>query len=133
LVETAKLLAKDTKPCPKCHSNIFKISGCFAENMPILLWDGTIKMSQNICIGDVLVGDDGEKRVVEDLVSGMDEMYEIKQNNGMTYIVNSKHTMVLKFIENDDVSDILLIMVDDYLKMDKSYIKNLFGFKNWCS
>jgi hypothetical protein len=28
LVETAKLLAKDTKPCPKCHSNIFKISGC---------------------------------------------------------------------------------------------------------
>ena len=130
LVETAKLLAKDTKPGPKCHSNIFKISGCFAENMPILLWDGTIKMSQNICIGDVLVGDDGEKRVVKDLVSGIDEMYEIKQNNGMTYIVNSKHTMVLKFIENDDVSDILLIMVDDYLKMDKSYIKNLFGFKN---
>jgi hypothetical protein len=103
-VETAKLLAKDTKPCPKCHSNIFKISGCFAENMPILLWDGTIKMSQNICIGDVLVGDDGEKRVVEDLVSGMDEMYEIKQNNGMTYIVNSKHTMVLKFVGEKSVN-----------------------------
>lgn len=128
-VETAKLLAKDTKPCPKCHSNIFKISGCFAENTPILLWDRTIKMSQNICIGDVLVGDDGEKRVVEDLVSGMDEMYEIKQKNGLTYIVNSKHTLVLKFIKNY-VCDIVLIMVDEYLKMDKSYTKNLFGFKN---
>jgi hypothetical protein len=27
-VETAKLLSKDTKPCPTCHSQIFKISGC---------------------------------------------------------------------------------------------------------
>ena len=27
-VETAKLLAKDTKPCPKCASMIYKVSGC---------------------------------------------------------------------------------------------------------
>ena len=27
-VETAKLLKKDSKPCPKCQSLIFKISGC---------------------------------------------------------------------------------------------------------
>jgi hypothetical protein len=27
-VETAKMLAKDSKPCPKCQSMIFKISGC---------------------------------------------------------------------------------------------------------
>lgn len=27
-VETAKLLAKDTKPCPKCAAMIFRISGC---------------------------------------------------------------------------------------------------------
>ena len=97
-VETAKLLEKDTKPCPKCQSQIFKISGCFAENTPILLWDGTTKMSQNICIGDVLVGDDGEKRIVEELVSGQDELYEIQQNNAMAYTVNSKHMLALKFV-----------------------------------
>ena len=27
-VETAKMIAKDSKPCPKCQSLIFKISGC---------------------------------------------------------------------------------------------------------
>jgi hypothetical protein len=27
-VETAKMLAKDSKPCPKCQSLIFKVSGC---------------------------------------------------------------------------------------------------------
>ena len=96
-VETAKLLAKDSKPCPKCQCLIFKISGCFAKDTPILMWNGTTKMSQDILIGDVLVGDDGNKRIVEDLVMGEDELYEIKQNNGTNYIVNSKHMLALKF------------------------------------
>ena len=95
-IETAKMLAKDSKPCPKCQSLIFKISGCFAKDTPILMWDGTTKMSQNICQGDILIGDDGEKRIVLDLVSGQDELFEVKQTNGVSYIVNSKHTLVLK-------------------------------------
>lgn len=27
-VSTAKLISSDSKPCPKCHANIFKIDGC---------------------------------------------------------------------------------------------------------
>ena len=96
-VETAKLLEKDTKPCPKCQTKIFKISGCFAADTPILLWNGSTKMSQNIVVGDILIGDDGEKRIVTDLVSGVDQMYQIKQNNGITYNVNSKHMLALNF------------------------------------
>ena len=96
-VETAKLLEKDTKPCPKCQTKIFKISGCFAADTPILLWNGSTKMSQNIVVGDILIGDDGEKRIVNDLVSGVDQMYQIKQNNGITYNVNSKHMLALNF------------------------------------
>jgi hypothetical protein len=103
-VETAKLLAKDSKPCPKCQSMIFKIEGCFAKNTPIMLWDGSYKMSQDILIGDILVGDDGEKRIVEDLVSSEDELYEIKQNNGITYIVNSKHMLALKFSGENSIN-----------------------------
>jgi hypothetical protein len=112
-VETAKLLEKDSKPCPKCQSLIFKISGCFAENTPILMWDGTIKMSQDICIGDILVGDDGKKRIVEDLFSGLDELYEVKQKNGMNYIVNSKHTLVLY---NNIDKHTYHIIIDDYIR-----------------
>ena len=144
-VETAKMLAKDSKPCPKCQSLIFKISGCFAENTPILLWDGSYKMSQDITIGDILVGDDGEKRVVEDLVSGEDELYEInqtpicvsnkhknlEQNKNTSYIVNSKHTLVLKTKLNNirDIDDIQLITIDDYLKLTSDEKKELYGFK----
>jgi hypothetical protein len=95
-LETAELIKKDCKPCPKCGEFIQKSSGCFAPDTPILCWNGTIKMSQDIHEGDELVGDDGTKRTVLATVSGEDTMYEIKQNNGMSYTVNSKHTLVLK-------------------------------------
>jgi hypothetical protein len=61
-------------------------------------------MSQDICLGDVLIGDDGEMRVVEQVFSGEDELYEVNQNKGQKYTVNSKHTLVLKFIGNDTVA-----------------------------
>ena len=124
-VETAKMLAKDSKPCPKCQSMIFKIAGCFARDTPVLLWNGKTKLSQDICVGDILVGDNNKKRIVKDLISGEDDLFEIKQSNGISYIVNSKHTLVLKD-ENDEIK---LIIIDDYLLLDKSYRSKLFGYK----
>lgn len=136
---TARLLANDTKPCPKCHTGIFKIDGCFAENTPVLLWDGNFspetdgldeksyKMSQEISIGDVLVGDDGNRRIVEHTVTGEDELYEVQQNNSDKYVVNSKHLLVLRNIDNGvDIE----ITVDDYLELTENEKKTLVGFKN---
>jgi hypothetical protein len=96
-VETAEMIKKDSKPCPNCGEFIMKSSGCFAKDTPILLWNGGVKMSQDIKVGDELVGDDGTKRIVLDTTSGVDTMYEVRQNGGMTYVVNSKHTLVLKY------------------------------------
>lgn len=96
-IDTAELIKKDSKPCPNCGEFIMKSSGCFAKDTSILMWDGSTKMSQNIRIGDELVGDDGTKRTVLDTTTGVDTMYEIKQNSAMTYVVNSKHTLVLRF------------------------------------
>jgi hypothetical protein len=78
-VATAELLARDTKCCPNCGTGIFKIDGCFAENVPIQLYNGDLKMSQDIRKGDVLVGPDGYFRTVVDIFSGEDELYEIQQ------------------------------------------------------
>jgi hypothetical protein len=102
-VATAQLLAADTKPCPQCGTGIFKIDGCFAENTPILLFDGSIKMSQDIQIGDELVGDDGNIRRVLNTVTGTDELYEVSQNKGITYVVNSQHKMVFKYCSDKTV------------------------------
>ncbi len=94
---SVSLIIKESKPCPKCGTRISKIDGCFAKDTPILMWDGSLKMSQDICVGDVLIGDDGCPRCVTDTSCGEDMMYEVKQNDGVSYIVNSKHKLALKF------------------------------------
>jgi hypothetical protein len=126
-VETAEEIRKNTRPCPNCGCRISKIDGCFAENTPILMWNGEIKMSQHICIGDELVGDDGNKRIVEDVCSGQDDLYEVQQNNGNTYVVNSKHTLVL---QECGKSEIIHMTIDEYMKLTNTMKNNLYGFKS---
>jgi hypothetical protein len=101
-LESIKMIRSETKPCPSCSSRIMKISGCFIKDTPILMYDGTIKMSQYIEKGDVLIGDDGTSRIVQETVTGTDQMYTVKQDNGIDYTVNSKHKLVLKsFLHNN--------------------------------
>ena len=95
-VESVKTLEKECKRCPKCACLIYKIAGCFDKDTEILLYDGSVKKASDIVVGDILVGDDGLPRQVLDLCNGIDKMYTIKQNNGVEYIVNSKHSLVLK-------------------------------------
>ena len=121
---TAALIRRETKPCPKCGVRIYKIDGCFTKDTPILLWDGSVKLSQDITVGDTLVGDDGLSRTVTDLCSGGDEMYEVTQKSGVSYTVNSKHKLALKFS-----GEILEIEVDKYLALSDSEKSGLMGFK----
>jgi hypothetical protein len=125
-VATAQLLARDTKPCPKCGEGIFKIDGCFVKDTSILLYDGSIKMSQDICIGDILVGDDGKPRSVLDLCSGVDDLYKVSQNNGLEYTVNSKHKLVLLTHKTNKIVE---MMVDKYITLTKLEKSVLLGFK----
>ena len=125
-VATVTELNKTTRACPKCHVRIFKTDGCFAKNQPILMYDGTTKMSQDIELGDILTGDDGEKRTVHHIMTGEDEMYEVKQNNGELYIVNSQHKLVLKYTDNEYMIEVTIV---DYMKLSKVVKDKLFGFK----
>ena len=101
--KTVELLTTNTKQCPKCSIPIFKIEGCFAKDTPILMWDGSTKMSQNIEIGDILIGDDGTQRIVQRTMNGEDDMYKVEQKKGEDYVVNSKHALILKYTEEKNI------------------------------
>lgn len=69
--------------------------GCVDPKTPILLWSGDTIKAEHVKVGDELVGDDGKKRTVSHVVSGIDDMYEISQTYGDSYIVNSIHILTL--------------------------------------
>ena len=69
---------------------------CHGIDTPILMYDGSIKMVQNVKQGDLLMGDDSKPRKVLSLASGTDEMYDIIPVKGDKYTVNQEHILVLK-------------------------------------
>ena len=75
--------------------------GCLSPETLVLMWDGTLKMAQDIIIGDKLVGDDGTDRTVLKLTSGIDNMYEVVSEN--TFIANSEHILTLNFEDNNTI------------------------------
>jgi hypothetical protein len=136
-LDTAELIRKDSKPCPNCGEFITKTEGCFAKDTPIICWNGNVKMSQDIQIGDELIGDDGTKRTVISTVDGHDTMYKVVQNNGTEYIVNSEHTLVLLYRGEDEftlqpfqmLDNVYEIPVKQYLTLSVPIRKQLFGYK----
>lgn len=69
---------------------------CHAYDTPILMYDGSIKMVQDIVESDLLMGDDSTPRKVLSLARGQDEMYDIIPVKGEKYTVNQEHILCLK-------------------------------------
>ena len=99
---------------------------CHAKDTPILMYDGTIKLVQDIKVGDLLMGDDSKPRSVLTLASGKDKMYDIISKNGDKYTVNQEHILCLRKSENNDIKE---ISVKDYLQLNEKEKSLLKGYK----
>uniref|UniRef100_A0A6C0HI92 Helicase ATP-binding domain-containing protein n=1 Tax=viral metagenome TaxID=1070528 RepID=A0A6C0HI92_9ZZZZ len=73
---------------------------CLGKNTPVLMYNGTIKMVQDIVVGDVLMGDDSTPRNVLTLARGRETMYKINDlsspNLDISYTVNASHILSLR-------------------------------------
>ena len=99
---------------------------CHGINTPIMMHDGSIKKVQDIIVGDKLMGDDSKPREVLSLARGQDEIYDIIQDNGDAYTVNSEHILCLL---NKTDNDILEIEVNDYIDLPQHLKHRLKGYK----
>ncbi len=73
---------------------------CLGINTPILMFDGSIKMVQDVVVGDLLMGDDSKPRKVLSLARGRETMYKVIPIKGKPYIVNKSHILSLKSSTN---------------------------------
>ena len=101
--------------------------GCLSPETNILLWDNTIKPAIDIKVGDELVGDDGTKRTVLQLTSGIDEMYDINISNGKSFTANSQHILTLYNNVNYSIIDIKLC---DYMNLSNDEKSSYFMITN---
>ena len=65
--------------------------GCHSYNTPILMYDGSIKMVQDVKVNDLLMGDDSTPRKVNFLARGKQKMCRIMSKKGKTFDVNLHH------------------------------------------
>ena len=70
-------------------------TGCHAKDSKVLMYDGTIKMVQDVLVGDQLMGDDSECRNVVKLHTGVDTMYKLETSKGHNIEVNKDHILCL--------------------------------------
>ena len=101
---------------------------CLGYNTPVLMYDGKIKMVQNIVVNELVMGDDSLPRTVLSLARGVEEMYEIKQTNS-SYMVNKSHILSLiyhskRMIYDNDNDSYTIIWIDELLFINKKKIKS---------
>ena len=115
---------------------------CLGKDTPVLMYDGFIKLVQNIKINDLLMGDDSAPRTVLSLARGREIMYKIIPHKGTPYIVNESHILSL-YASYDYTSlcydkkykkgQIIDISVKDYLNLPKPFHaksgRPLLGYK----
>ena len=101
---------------------------CFAKDTTIMMYSGKTKLVQNIKVGDLLMGDDSQPRVVERLGSGKEMMYTIVHDNDESYTVNKSHILSLIRKENDTYTPID-IPLTNYLELSLEEKQLLYGYK----
>ena len=89
---------------------------CLAKGTEVVMYDGTFKKVEDICVGDKLLTPDSKPVKVTSTVNGKDTMYKIsptmKNQQDATYTVNSAHILSLYNTKTKQVEDINVL---DYI------------------
>lgn len=98
---------------------------CHGKDTKIMMYDGSIKLVQDVKVGDQLMGDDSKPRNVLSLARGREKLYKVTPTKGDSYIVNESHILSLKCstdhsksLKKDTVID---MSVKEWLNLPNSY------------
>ena len=123
-------------------SNGLVISGlgglgkCLGKGTKVIMFDGKLKNVEDILPGEKIMGPDSKPRNIIGINSGVSNLYEIKQNKGMNYIVNDEHILSLKksdYIKKTkhfkEYGDIVNIPIKEYIEQTDLFKTYFYGYK----
>jgi hypothetical protein len=109
---------------------------CFEKDTPILMHDGTVKMVQDVCAGDQVMGPDSQPRHVLSATTGRDELFRVTPSKGRPYTVNADHILTLRLSgtrkthkEATGPENIINITVREYLTRSASFKQRAMGYR----
>ena len=105
---------------------------CLGKGTKVVMFDGSLRKVEDVCEGDLLMGDDSTPRRVLSVARGREQMYWIRQNKGIDYRVNESHILSLKRSRTEGPhtnGTVLNIAVRDYLTKSDKFKTNYKGYK----
>ena len=82
---------------------------CLGRDTPVLMFDGSVKMVQDIQVGDVLMGPDSGPRNVIKLGKGIGPLFRIKPIKGDSWVCNDAHILSLRESSTKKIKNIDMI------------------------
>jgi DNA repair protein RadD len=96
---------------------------CLGRGTPILMFDGTVKLVEDVRVGDFLMGPDSSPRGVVSLARGREAMYRVVPVKGEAHLVNESHILALRLTpeRRGSVPMFENISVREFLSKTKTY------------
>jgi hypothetical protein len=113
------------------------LARCLAKDTPVLMYDGTFKMVQDIKINDLVMGIDSKPKTVYAANSGTEMMYRVTskdKHQKVSYECNESHILSLKYCyskpsDKFEKGEMVDITVRDYMNLSNHHKNLLQGFR----
>ncbi len=113
------------------------LSKCLKKDTPVLMFDGSIKMVQDIKNGELVMGPDSKKRTVKYVTVGIEQMYDIhssSEKNEFLYGCNESHILSLSYCSSDEryglkQYEIIDVSVKEFLEWPESKRRKFMGYR----
>jgi superfamily II DNA or RNA helicase len=100
---------------------------CLGWDTPVIMYNGDVKMVQDVRVGDTLMGDDSTVRMVVSTCTGREKMYRVVNRlDGTCYTVNKSHIISLVNKTTLQKSD---ITISEYIGLSNQDREDFYGYK----
>ena len=105
---------------------------CLGRGTKVLMFDGSLKVVEDVREGDLLMGPDSQPRRVLSTTRGRAMMYWVRQKRGIDYRVNERHILSLKRSKNEgsrEHGEIWNVSVAQWINGNSSWQHRWKGYK----